>query len=44
MAADIGDAILALAFRRKLFPEQDMIDEAKRVVRDYLASQISRKD
>jgi len=44
VAADIGDAILALAFRRKLFPEQDMIDEAKRVVRDYLASQISRED
>jgi len=42
VAADIGDAILALAFRRKLFPEQDMIDEAKRVVRDYLASQPGR--
>ena len=42
VAADIGDAILALAFRRKLFPEQDMIDEAKRVVRDYLASQTDR--
>jgi AcrR family transcriptional regulator len=42
VAADIGDAILALAFRRKLFPEQDMIDEAKRVVRDYLASQSDR--
>lgn len=44
VAADIGDAILALAFRRKLFPEQDMIDEAKRVVRDYLASQLSLSD
>lgn len=44
VAADIGDAILALAFRRKLFPEQDMIDEAKRVVRDYLASQLERGD
>ncbi len=44
VASDIGDAILALAFRRKLFPEQDMIDEAKRVVRDYLASQLDRKD
>jgi AcrR family transcriptional regulator len=44
VAADIGDAILALAFRRKLFPEQDMIDEAKRVVRDYLASQLAPRD
>lgn len=42
VAADIGDAILALAFRRKLFPEQDMIDEAKRVVRDYLENQARR--
>jgi AcrR family transcriptional regulator len=42
VASDIGDAILALAFRRKLFPEQDMIDEAKRVVRDYLASQLDK--
>jgi AcrR family transcriptional regulator len=40
VACDIGDAILALAFRRKLFPEEDMIAEAKRVVRDYLASQL----
>jgi AcrR family transcriptional regulator len=38
IASDIGDAILALAFRRNLFPEQDMIDEAKRVVRGYLSS------
>ena len=38
VACDIGDAILALAFRRKLFGEQEMIDEAKRVVRDYLAN------
>ncbi|WP_291412417.1 TetR/AcrR family transcriptional regulator [Actinophytocola sp.] len=37
IASDIGDTILALAFRRKLFGEQDMIDEAKRVVRAYLA-------
>lgn len=36
IACDIGDTILALAFRRKLFGEQDMIDEAKRVVRAYL--------
>jgi AcrR family transcriptional regulator len=39
IANDIGDTILALAFRRKLFGEQDMIDEAKRVVRAYLAGQ-----
>ncbi len=37
IASDIGDTILALAFRRKLFGEQDMVDEAKRVVRNYLA-------
>lgn len=37
IANDIGDGILALAFRRKLFDEQEMIDEAKRVVRNYLA-------
>ncbi|MGH3756596.1 TetR family transcriptional regulator [Actinophytocola sp.] len=36
IASDLGDAILALAFRRRLFGEQDMIDEAKRVVRNYL--------
>lgn len=37
IASDIGDAILALAFRRSLFDEQDMVAEAKRVVRNYLA-------
>lgn len=40
IASDLGDTILALAFRRKLFPEQDMIDEAKRVVRSYLAGSL----
>lgn len=40
IANDIGDTILALAFRRKLFGEQDMIDEAKRVVRAYLAREL----
>jgi AcrR family transcriptional regulator len=40
IASDIGDAILALAFRRKLFGEQEMIDEAKRVVRNYLAGSL----
>lgn len=39
IANDIADTILALAFRRKLFDEADMIAEAKKVVRDYLASQ-----
>jgi AcrR family transcriptional regulator len=39
IANDIADVILALAFRRKLFAEDDMIAEAKRVVRDYLANQ-----
>ncbi|TDV50857.1 TetR/AcrR family transcriptional regulator [Actinophytocola oryzae] len=40
VACDIGDAILALAFRRKLFDEEDMIAEAKQVVRAYLAGQL----
>jgi AcrR family transcriptional regulator len=40
VACDIADAILALAFRRKLFGEDDMIAEAKQVVRDYLAGQL----
>jgi AcrR family transcriptional regulator len=40
VACDVADAILALAFRRKLFGEAEMIAEAKRVVRDYLSSQV----
>lgn len=40
VACDIADAILALAFRRKLFDEEDMINEAKQVVRGYLAGQL----
>ncbi len=40
IASDLGDTILALAFRRRLFDEQDMIDEAKRVVRNYLAGSL----
>ena len=40
VACDVADAILALAFRRKLFGEDEMIAEAKRVVRDYLSSQV----
>lgn len=43
VASDIGDAILALAFRRKLFAEEDMINEAKQVVRAYLAGQMYEK-
>jgi AcrR family transcriptional regulator len=39
VACDIGDAILALAFRRKLFGEDEMIAEAKKVVREYLSGQ-----
>jgi AcrR family transcriptional regulator len=44
VASDIGDAILALAFRRKLFDEDDMISEAKQVVRAYLAGQMYASD
>lgn len=41
VGCDIADAILALAFRRKLFDEEDMIAEAKQVVRAYLAGQLT---
>jgi AcrR family transcriptional regulator len=44
VASDIGDAILALAFRRKMFGEQEMIDEAKQVVRAYLAGRMHEQD
>jgi AcrR family transcriptional regulator len=44
VASDIGDAILALAFRRRLFAEEDMINEAKQVVRAYLAGQMYQED
>jgi AcrR family transcriptional regulator len=44
VASDIGDAILALAFRRKLFPEDEMITEAKQVVKAYLAGQMYQRD
>ncbi|HEX2131719.1 MAG TPA: TetR/AcrR family transcriptional regulator [Actinophytocola sp.] len=40
IANELADGILALAFRRKLFDQQDMIDEAKRVVRSYVAGQL----
>ncbi|GAB1511980.1 TetR family transcriptional regulator [Actinophytocola sp. KF-1] len=44
VASEIGDAILALAFRRKLFDEKEMINEAKQVVKAYLAGQMHQKD
>jgi AcrR family transcriptional regulator len=37
VAVEIADGILNLAFRRKLFDEDTMIAEAKRVVRFYLS-------
>ncbi|WP_375546559.1 TetR family transcriptional regulator [Actinophytocola gossypii] len=40
IANELADGILALAFRRRLFDQQDMIDEAKRVVRGYLAGEL----
>ncbi|SDJ41842.1 DNA-binding transcriptional regulator, AcrR family [Actinokineospora alba] len=38
VANEIADSILNLAFRRKLFPEDVVIAEAKQVVRDYVSS------
>lgn len=38
VANEIADSILNLAFRRKLFPEEVVIAEAKQVVRDYISS------
>ncbi|MGH3858054.1 TetR family transcriptional regulator [Actinokineospora sp.] len=38
VANEIADSILNLAFRRKLFPEDVVIAEAKQVVRDYISS------
>jgi AcrR family transcriptional regulator len=40
VAVEIADGILDLAFRRKLFHEDVMIAEAKRVVRGYLAGHL----
>jgi AcrR family transcriptional regulator len=37
VAVEIADGILNLAFRRRLFPEDTMIAEAKRVVHRYLS-------
>lgn len=39
VANEIADSILNLAFRRKLFPEDVVIAEAKTVVRNYMAAQ-----
>lgn len=40
VSVEIADGILNLAFRRKLFSEDVMIDEAKRVVRAYLSGHL----
>ncbi|WP_035303282.1 TetR/AcrR family transcriptional regulator [Actinokineospora inagensis] len=40
VANEIADGILNLAFRRKLFPEETVIAEAKTVVRSYLSGQM----
>nr|WP_233157844.1 TetR/AcrR family transcriptional regulator [Actinokineospora bangkokensis] len=37
VANEIADSILNLAFRRALFPEEQVIAEAKAVVREYLS-------
>jgi AcrR family transcriptional regulator len=39
VAIEIADGILNLAFRRKLFPTETVIAEARRVVRGYLSGQ-----
>lgn len=40
VSVEIADGILNLAFRRKLFTEDEVIAEAKRVVRGYLAGHL----
>jgi AcrR family transcriptional regulator len=42
VAVEASDGILNLAFRRKLFPEDVVIAEAKRVVRGYLSGHLER--
>lgn len=39
VAIEIADGILNLAFRRKLFPTETVVAEARSVVRDYLSGQ-----
>jgi AcrR family transcriptional regulator len=40
VAIEIADGILNLAFRRKLFDSETVIDEARRVVRAYLSGRL----
>jgi AcrR family transcriptional regulator len=40
VAIEIADGILNLAFRRKLFPTDMVIDEARSVVRSYLSGKL----
>lgn len=42
VSVEIADGILNLAFRRKLFSEDVVIAEAKRVVRTYLTDQLDQ--
>lgn len=39
VAMEIADGILSLAFRRKLFPEKIVVEEARKVVRTYLSGE-----
>ncbi|HEX5114811.1 MAG TPA: TetR/AcrR family transcriptional regulator [Pseudonocardiaceae bacterium] len=43
VAVEISDGILNLAFRRKLFTEDVVIAEAKRVVRGYLSGHLDQQ-
>jgi AcrR family transcriptional regulator len=43
VAVEISDGILNLAFRRKLFTEDVVIAEAKRVVRGYLSGHLDQR-
>jgi AcrR family transcriptional regulator len=42
VAIEIADGILNLAFRRKLFPTDTVIEEARTVVRAYLSGRLAR--
>lgn len=42
VANEIGDSVLNLAFRRKLFSEDVVLAEAKKVVRAYLSGAVDR--
>jgi AcrR family transcriptional regulator len=41
VSIEIADGILNLAFRRKLFPTETVISEARKVVRAYLSGQLT---